>query len=112
MSAPSLAPAPMCASMRSRWIDEITGPTMVSSSSGSPTFMLPATAASLSTSSSYLLRCTIARVGAVQIWPLWKPQTLAMAVTAPVMSASSSTSAAPLPPSSSSMRFIVGAPAS
>ncbi len=98
--------------MRSRCAAEMTGPTMVSSSSGSPTFMFPATAASRSTSSSYLLRCTIARVGAVQIWPLWNPHTLAMAVTAPLMSASSSTSAAPLPPSSRSTRFMVGAPAS
>ena len=61
---------------------EITGPTMVSVSSGSPTFTLPANAASLSTSSSYLLRCTIARVGAVQICPLWNAHTLLIAVTA------------------------------
>ena len=59
-----------------------------------------------------MLRCTIARVGAVQIWPQWNAHTLAMAVTAVLMSASSSTSAAPLPPSSSSMRFIVRPPAS
>ena len=31
-----------------------------------------------STSSSYVLRCTIARVGAVQIWPLWNAHTLPM----------------------------------
>ena len=34
-----------------------------------------------------------------------------MAVTTPLMSASSNTTAAPLPPSSMSMRFMVGAPA-
>ena len=58
------------------------------------------------------LRCTIARVGAVQIWPEWNAHTLAMAATASSRSASSNTSAAPLPPSSSSRRFMLRPPAS
>ena len=57
-----------------------------------------------------MLRCTTARVGAVQIWPEWKAQVEPMAVTTPLMSASSKTTAAPLPPSSMSIRFMVGAP--
>ena len=58
-----------------------------------------------------MLRCTTARVGAVQIWPEWKAHTEPMAVTTDLMSASSKTTAAPLPPSSMSSRFMVGAPA-
>ena len=50
------------------------------------------------------------RVGAVQIWPLWKPHTLAMACTAAFTSASSVMTMAPLPPSSMSTRVMVAAP--
>ena len=58
-----------------------------------------------------MLRWTTARVGAVQIWPEWKAQVEPIAVTTDLMSASSKTTAAPLPPSSMSSRFMVGAPA-
>ena len=58
-----------------------------------------------------MLRWTTARVGAVQIWPEWKAQVDPMAPTAALMSASSNTTAAPLPPSSISSRFMDGAPA-
>ncbi len=58
-----------------------------------------------------MLRWTTARVGAVQICPEWKAQVDPMAVTTPLMSASSKTTAAPLPPSSINRRFIEGAPA-
>ena len=54
----------------------------------------------------------IARVGAVQIWPEWNVHTDPIIVTAVFTSASSNTSAAPLPPSSSSVRFIVRPPTS
>ena len=54
----------------------------------------------------------MARVGAVQIWPEWKPQTLTSAVTAFARSASWHTTHAPLPPSSRRSRFIVWPPAS
>ncbi len=87
----------------------MTGPTIVALSSGSPTFMWPAAALRPATTSSSLDRCTIARVGAVQIWPEWKPHTLASAVTTFLTSASSKTTAAPLPPSSMRLRFIVRA---
>ena len=53
----------------------------------------------------------MARVGAVQIWPEWNAHIEPIAVTTPLMSASSNTTAAPLPPSSMSSRFMVGAPA-
>jgi hypothetical protein len=96
--------------MRSRWAAEMTGPTTVVASQGSPTVRLGAAAASRSTSWSYTPRCTMARVGAVQIWPEWKPHTLTSAVVAAARSASSKTRHAPLPPSSSSRRFIVFAP--
>ena len=46
------------------------------------------------------------RVGAVQIWPEWKAHTLAMAPMAVLRSASSNTRPTPLPPSSSSRRFM------
>src|SRR3954454_5798631 len=46
------------------------------------------------------------RVGAVQIWPEWNDQVLPMPATAPLTSPSSNTTAAPLPPSSSSSRFM------
>ena len=64
-----------------------------------------------STTWSKMLRWTTARVGAVQIWPEWNAQVDPMAVTADLRSASSKTTAAPLPPSSISNRFMVGAPA-
>ncbi len=56
-----------------------------------------------------MLRCTTARVGAVQIWPEWKDQVEPMQPMAPLTSASSKTRQAPLPPSSSSVRFMVRA---
>ena len=89
----------------------MTGPTTVDMSVGSPTFSTPANWASPATTWSKMLRCTMARVGAVQIWPEWKAHTEPMAVTTPLMSASSNTTAPPLPPSSMSIRFMVGAPA-
>jgi hypothetical protein len=49
----------------------------------------------------------IARVGAVQICPEWNVHVEPIIDTAVFTSASSNTSAAPLPPSSSSVRFIV-----
>jgi hypothetical protein len=52
----------------------------------------------------------MARVGAVQIWPEWNVQVEPMPLTAASMSASSNTMPAPLPPSSSSWRFIVRPP--
>ena len=55
-----------------------------------------------------MLRWTTARVGAVQIWPEWNAQVEPMAVMAALRSASSKTTAAPLPPSSISRRFMVG----
>ena len=51
-------------------------------------------------------RWAMTRVGAVQIWPEWKPQTDAMPVMAVLRSASSKTMHAPLPPSSISSRFM------
>ncbi len=45
-------------------------------------------------------------MGAVQIWPLWNAHTLAMVEMAVARSASSNTTPAPLPPSSSSRRFM------
>src|SRR5437763_8560802 len=47
------------------------------------------------------------RVGAVQICPEWNDHVLPMPATAEASSASSNTIAAPLPPNSSSSRFIV-----
>ena len=84
---------------------------MVSRSVGSPTLSRPAKVESPSTRASKMLRCTTARVGAVQICPEWNAQVEPMAVMAALMSASSKTTAAPLPPSSISSRFMVGAPA-
>ena len=78
---------------------------------GSPTVRRPANAVSPSTTWSKTLRWTTARVGAVQIWPEWNAQVEPMAVMAAFRSASSKTTAAPLPPSSISSRFMVGAPA-
>ena len=66
-SAPSLAPISMYPSTRSRWAPEMTGPTTVSLSHGSPTFKRGAAPVSFSTSWSNTPRCTTARVGAVQI---------------------------------------------
>jgi hypothetical protein len=45
------------------------------------------------------------RVGAVQIWPMWKVQVLAICWAALSRSAPSSTTAAPLPPSSVMIRL-------
>src|ERR1035438_9151055 len=84
---------------------------MVSRSVGPPTLSRPAKVESPSTMASKMLRCTTARVGAVQICPEWNAQVEPMAVMAALMSASSKTTAAPLPPSSISSRFMVGAPA-
>ena len=95
------------ASIRSRWTAEMTGPTMVSFSVGSPTLRCPDMVARPSRIRSKRLRCTTARVGAVQIWPEWKVQVDPMQVMAALTSASSSTTQAPLPPSSSSRRFMV-----
>ena len=89
----------------------MTGPTTVVASVGSPTVRRPAKAVRPSTTWSKMLRWTTARVGAVQIWPEWKAQVDPMAVMAAFRSASSNTTAAPLPPSSMSRRFMVGAPA-
>ena len=51
-------------------------------------------------------RWAMTRVGAVQIWPEWNAHTLEMAPMAVLRSASSNTSPTPLPPSSSSRRFM------
>ena len=51
---------------------------------GRPPSASPAIAASAVDQLVVRLRCTIARVGAVQIWPLWNAHTLPMAVTASV----------------------------
>ena len=63
--------------------------------------------ASFPTSSSTTDEWAITRVGAVQIWPEWKLHTLPMVPTAVARSASSNTMAEPLPPSSSSRRFML-----
>ncbi len=84
----------------------MSGPTTVSGASGSPTFRRPAAACSPATTWSYTPRCAITRVGAVQICPQWKAHTLAMVPMAVFRSASSNTIPAPLPPSSSSSRFM------
>ena len=57
-----------------------------------------------------MLRWQITRVGAVQIWPEWSPQVVAMPMQAAFTSASSVITRAPLPPSSISTRFMVAAP--
>ena len=95
--------------MRPRWAAEITGPITVALSVGSPTLRKPAIWTSPSATWSKTLRCTTARVGAVQIWPEWNDQVEPMHPTAPFTSASSNTMQAPLPPSSSRVRFIVRA---
>ena len=84
----------------------------VPGSYGSPTFSAPAIWARPATTWSYTLRCTIARVGAVQIWPEWNVHVEAIILMAFGTAASSKTSAAPLPPSSSSSRFMVRPPTS
>ena len=76
---------------------------------GSPTLRKPAICTRPSRTWSNTLRWTTARVGAVQIWPEWNDQVEPMHPTAPLMSASSNTTQAPLPPSSSSVRFMVRA---
>src|SRR5581483_9659524 len=88
----------------------MTGPTTVSGSYGSPTLSTFAIFASPATTASYTPRCTIARVGAVQIWPEWNVHTEPIMRTAVATSASSNTTPAPLPPSSSRNRFIVRPP--
>jgi len=64
----------MWASIRPRWAAEITGPTMVALSVGSPTFRNPAILVNPSRTCSKMLEWTTARVGAVQIWPEWNVQ--------------------------------------
>ena len=82
---------------------------MVAVSVGSPTLRKPAICTSPSRTWSNRLRCTTARVGAVQIWPEWNDHVEPMQPMAPFTSASSKTTQAPLPPSSSSVRFMVRA---
>ena len=80
---------------------------IVSFSVGSPTLSMPAMAARPSRTWSKRLRWTTARVGAVQICPEWKVQVDEMQPMAARTSASSSTTQAPFPPSSSRRRFMV-----
>ena len=72
---------------------------------GSPAGSFEARAASLATNSSAIFSSTISRSVDMQIWPWFMKAPNTAALTAPSMSASSSTTSGALPPSSSSTGF-------
>src|SRR5919108_3111415 len=79
------------------------GPSVVSSSNGSPSRIRFSTAAvSRPTKSSCTSRWTSSRSAAVQLWPALRKQASSVAATAASRSASSSTTSGPLPPISRS----------
>ena len=93
--------------MRPRCTPEITGPTTVSGSSGSPTFSRPAACCQPGDDLVVDAALGETRVGAVQIWPEWKAHTRCDRRRSPCGGRRRRTrGAAPLPPSSSSWRFM------
>mmetsp|Transcript_23625 Transcript_23625/g.55806 ORF Transcript_23625/g.55806 Transcript_23625/m.55806 type:complete len:327 (-) Transcript_23625:624-1604(-) len=85
------------------WPSDTTGPICVPSARGSPTRILAAAATSLSTRRGSMSRCTMSRLVAEQTWPVQeKMPTMTQSTTASRYSwASSKTTKADLPPSSS-----------
>src|SRR6185312_9159194 len=86
---------------------EDSGPMVVSSALGSPTFTLSAAALAMFTASSYFERGTSMREGALQDWPVLFIIASTPPPTAVFKSASSRMTFADLPPSSSDTRLTV-----
>src|SRR5699024_5879266 len=95
--------------MRSRCAAEITGPQIVSGAAGSCAPNELIVDAAIDTASSYRFRGTNRRVVNAHPCPAWIPTLKAVAPTAACRSASSSTIAADLPPSSRDTFFTVSA---
>ena len=98
--APSLLPDSMYPRTRSCWRCATSGPIWVLGSAGSPTVIDSIPAANASTNSSLRASGTRIRLSALQTWPLLARLAIWIPVATAAGSASSSTMAADLPPSS------------
>ena len=100
-TAPSSSPAATSVSIRSSCSPELTAPTSVFLSSGSPSRSFCIRSHSFASTTSATLSCTSSREPAQQTWPWLKKMPWTMPSTAWSIEASSKTMLADLPPSSS-----------
>lgn len=109
--APESTPARIRPSTFWRWVSLICGPCMLPGVHGSPIGKFSMAAFSTARPSSYLLRGNRIRDGSTQLCPDITHAIMAAMGRAELKSASSSTTWADLPPSSSRVFLTVGAPA-